>query len=252
MRISRRTFLRGSLAGLPALTVCYAWAVEPAWLRVRIVRISESPSHRLVHFTDLHHKGNRRRLRQVVECINGLSPDFVCFTGDIVEDKRFVNEALDEMVRIAVPMYGCPGNHDHWSGSDFAVIAQAFEATGGRWLVNQTAEAAHGAVGLVGVDDIQPPKFLRSELPKRILLGHYPETADHVEHAYTLLLAGHSHGGQIRLPFAGALILPGGCANYDRALFKTPAGPLYVNPGIGMWMIPVRFLCRPEVTVFEV
>ena len=84
---------------------------------------------------------------------------------------------------------------------------------------------------------------------KRILLAHYPDTVDRIKNQiFNLVLAGHSHGGQIRLPFIGALIVPYGVGDYDLGLFHTPAGPLYVNPGLGT-LRPVRFLCRPEITV---
>jgi len=66
-----------------------------------------------------------------------------------------------------------------------------------------------------------------------------------------LILAGHSHGGQVRLPFYGPLILPFGVGAYDLGLFQTSAGPLYVNAGIGYFYANVRFNCRPEITVFE-
>lgn len=67
-----------------------------------------------------------------------------------------------------------------------------------------------------------------------------------------LVLAGHSHGGQVRLPFYGPVFLPFGVEQYDLGLFHTPSGPLYVNPGIGWFPVPIRFNCRPEITLFEV
>ena len=65
-------------------------------------------------------------------------------------------------------------------------------------------------------------------------------------------LAGHSHGGQVRIPFYGPLMLPFGLNQYDLGLFQTPSGPLYVNAGIGYFHLNVRFNCRPEITVFEI
>ena len=69
------------------------------------------------------------------------------------------------------------------------------------------------------------------------------------EARFDLILAGHSHGGQVRLPFYGALVLPWGVGRYDLGLFDTPGGPLYVNAGIGTYYFPYRFNCRPEVAV---
>ena len=84
------------------------------------------------------------------------------------------------------------------------------------------------------------------------MLIHYPEGADKLgKTKLDLILAGHSHGGQVRLPFYGPLILPFGVGTYDLGLFQTPAGPLYVNAGIGYFYVNVRFNCGPEITVFE-
>ena len=66
------------------------------------------------------------------------------------------------------------------------------------------------------------------------------------------MLAGHSHGGQVRIPFKGALWLPSYVGKYVKGLYTTGAGPLHVSPGIGTFMYPIRFNCRPEITVIEV
>ncbi|MBX7258982.1 MAG: metallophosphoesterase [Candidatus Hydrogenedentes bacterium] len=250
--LSRRAFLGLTAAGAPTLLAVDAFGVEPGWLRIRHLRRNENPTHRFVHFTDLHHKGDRARLRKVIDCVNGLSPDFVCFTGDIVEDKHYLDETLEEMTRIETPMYGCPGNHDYWSGIDFRSVAKAFESTGGAWLLNEAREIVPGEIGVYGAKELRPKSRIEIDAPKTIFLGHYPESALNLGgRQFTLLLAGHSHGGQVRLPFVGALVVPNDCGEFDRGLFETPAGPLYVNPGIGTWLIPVRFMCRPEITVFE-
>ena len=68
---------------------------------------------------------------------------------------------------------------------------------------------------------------------------------------FDLVLAGHSHGGQVWLPLYGPVYVPFGVDEYARGLFHTEAGPLYVNPGIGWFPVPIRFNCRPEITVFD-
>jgi predicted MPP superfamily phosphohydrolase len=85
-----------------------------------------------------------------------------------------------------------------------------------------------------------------------LLLCHYPKVADARHQTnYDLILAGHSHGGQIRVPFFGAPVVPFGVGNYVRGLHQTGAGPLYVNVGVGTFLIPVRFCCRPEITLIQ-
>ena len=98
----------------------------------------------------------------------------------------------------------------------------------------------------------KPPRFNLEPNQRNILLIHYPEWADKLgKTKLDFILAGHSHGGQVRLPFYGPLIVPFGVGAYDLGLFQTPAGPLYVNAGIGYFYLNVRFNCRPEITVFE-
>jgi predicted MPP superfamily phosphohydrolase len=82
---------------------------------------------------------------------------------------------------------------------------------------------------------------------------HYPAWVNRFKNQHCdLMLAGHSHGGQFRLPLIGSLVVPYNVDQYDMGLFQTAAGPLYVNPGIGWFYMNVRFNCRPEVTVVEV
>ena len=87
---------------------------------------------------------------------------------------------------------------------------------------------------------------------KRILLTHYPAEVDTLtEPAYDLVLSGHSHGGQVRRPWFGALIVPFGVNGYQMGTYATPAGRLHVSAGLGTFFLPVRFCCRPEITLIE-
>jgi len=255
-RISRRRFLLAGLLLTPGALVADARWLEPGWLKVRRLRLTQGrPAQRLVHFTDLHHKGDRRYGESVVKAINALSPDFVCFTGDIIEEGKYLPEALEILSGVKSPMYGVPGNHDYWSRVPFGDIIKCFAATGGAWLVDGQQTTRDNKVNIIGVANLGP----KHPLPpthagmKNIMLVHYPAWAKGLgDHRYDLLLAGHSHGGQVRLPFYGPLLLPFGVDEYDLGLFRTSAGPLYVNPGIGWFPVPIRFRCRPEVTLIEI
>lgn len=273
--MTRRNALRSVVYGMPAVCAAEAHFIESTWLTVKQVRLSDTPGVRLVHFSDLHYKGNKSFLSDVIERINSLSADFACFTGDIVEKvahTTYLDEALELLSRINCPLYGAPGNHEYWSNAPFAKIEACFKATGGDWLPDRVALTRDKRCLLEGLSGTTRAAQLndRARLllkaagsdaeasaaeagdAKRILLTHYPATANHLgDREYDLLLAGHSHGGQIRLPFIGALLVPGDVDGYDAGLYETPAGPLYVNVGIGTWQIPVRFLCRPEITVIE-
>jgi predicted MPP superfamily phosphohydrolase len=257
-RFSRRRFLLGLGAAFAATSVAVADAkwLEPMWLKTRQLRIGNgTPTHRLVHFTDLHYKGDRAYAESVVKSINALSPDFVCFTGDIMEESRFLPEALEILSGIKSPMFGVPGNHDYWSGAPFGEISKCFAATGGSWLLNATQKTADGKINIVGAA-CNNPQFMPPPVPgeKNILLLHYPAWVKKLGgQKFDLMLAGHSHGGQVRIPFYGSIITPSNVDEYDLGLFQTSAGPLYVNPGIGyLHNFEFRFNCRPEITVIEV
>ncbi len=253
VKLTRRQFL-GLSAGTAALIAGDAFLIEPTLIKTRYVKIGVGEStHRIVHFSDLHYKGDRAYAVDAVRQINALSPDFVCFTGDLVEQAQHVPEALEVLKDIKAPLYGVPGNHDYLSGADFKAINAAFTSTGGRWLLNENIVLDGGQINLIGAvcDQVKVVQPLPNA--KNILLMHYPIYVTHLEgRKVDLMLAGHSHGGQVRLPFYGAIVLPQGVGRYDMGLFHTDSGPLYVNPGLGYLGLDIRFNCRPEITVFEV
>ncbi len=247
--MTRRKFLALGALALPGAIGADA-CIEPTNLRTARLVLNEKGVLRFVHFTDFHYKGNAAYAARVVRTINELQPAFVCFTGDLVEDKSFATEALSFVRQISAPVYGSPGNHDYWSHAPFAEYEEAFRATGGAWLVDRSIVLAEHDLEIVGmaqsgIHALKSPQALR-----RLLLLHYPEMADSLGGPrFDLIMAGHSHGGQIRLPLYGALALPWGVGRYDLGYFESKGGPLYVNPGIGTYYIPYRFNCRPEVTL---
>jgi uncharacterized protein len=254
-KISRRRFLLLAALATPALACADAEWIEPQWVKVRSIKLTqEKPSHRIIHITDIHHKGDRPYLESVVRKINALSPDAVCFTGDLIETKQFVPEALRILETIKSPLYGVPGNHDYWSHADFRDFRRSFARTGGAWLMDAQVMTADGKIQIAGATCLRgAPALLAPRAGvKNILLLHYPLLAERVKNKFALMLAGHSHGGQVRLPFYGALVVPHWVGRYEIGMFRLAAGPLYVNPGIGWLATPVRFNCRPEITVFEI
>ena len=255
-KVTRRRFLLASLLSAPFAAAADAKWLEPDWVKTRWIRLSKSkPTHRLVHFTDVHHKGDRAYLLSVVRRINALSPDLVCFTGDLIEQGKHLPEALEIFGGIRSPMYGVPGNHDYWSKVPFEGIAKCFAATGGAWLLDEQRVTPDGKFSILGAAWLSPkrPPLRPSSATRNIFLMHYPAWIKKLgTKKFDLVLAGHSHGGQVRIPFYGPVFVPFGVDEYDMGLFHTPCGPLYVNPGIGWFPWPIRFNCRPEITVFDV
>ena len=255
-KVSRRRFIVAALTLSPCAVVADAVWLEPTWLKVKRLHLTkDKPAHRFVHFTDVYHKGDRGYLQSVVNQINALAPDFVCFTGDLIEEQRFLTEALEILSGIKAPMFGVPGNHDYWSKASFTPIEKCFSATGGAWLRDEARLIFDGKINIIGATCSHANQALSplNSAAKNILLIHYPAWAKKLgDQKFDLLLAGHSHGGQVRIPFYGPIFVPFAVDEYDMGLFQTKAGPLYVNPGIGWFPVPIRFRCRPEITVIEI
>jgi predicted MPP superfamily phosphohydrolase len=292
----RRHWLRVLVYGGLACCIVDAFLVEPHWIKTDQLSFGITPSLRVIHISDIHYKGQRSQLMRIVAAVNRMKPDVVCFTGDIVEDTRYLDEALDALCQITVPLYGVPGNHEYWSGVSFDRIGNAFRKTGGDWLVDHSTVAAQGRLLIAGrsgtvintrraasefampghkmewspVLATTPPDAVTYDTPgallmgdgvskvaapdaKRILLTHYPLDIENVKGSrYDVILSGHSHGGQVRLPFIGALIVPFGVNGYQKGAYSTPAGPLHVSAGLGTFFLPVRFFCWPEITLIEI
>ena len=274
----RRRFLKACLFGAPVVAAAAdAFCVEPGWLEVLHVNVAKgAPTHRLVQFSDVHFRGDSAYFKEVIARVNALSPDLVCFTGDIVEQNQFLDEALDIMSAVKAPMYGVPGNWEYWAmpggrkgtmndpelvketealaAAYFAPIRKMFAATGGKWIVDSDTLTKDGKINILGATGVKIPSLQTKPGVKNLFLMHYPAWSRYwlPEMKFDLTLSGHSHGGQVRLPFVGALRVPDLVDEYSHGLFKTKFGPLYVNAGIGYSNLNVRFLCRPELTVIEI
>ncbi|MEO8043449.1 MAG: metallophosphoesterase [Spartobacteria bacterium] len=249
-KLTRRQFLGLGLVALPAAAGIDGRFAEPTWLQVTHFDLNPKPACRFVQFSDFHYKGDVEYAAEVIRTINGLAPDFVCFTGDLVEDKRFAPDALDFIRQIERPVYGCPGNWDYGSGADFKDYAKAYRATGGEWLEDRSVVLPQFRLEVIGMGLRGVHVLDEARAERRLLLIHYPIQADRLDgRRYDLIVAGHSHGGQVRIPFYGAPVLPYGVGRYEKGRYDSLGGPLYVNVGIGTYMYRVRFNCRPELTV---
>ncbi|HEY2125064.1 MAG TPA: metallophosphoesterase [Chthoniobacterales bacterium] len=251
--LTRRQFLTLTGLALPAAVIIDTRLVEPTNLRVAYFPANTDGALRFIHFSDFHHKGNAAYAEKVITTINNLEADFVCFTGDLIEEIKHLDEALHFIGQIKKPVYGCPGNHDYNCRAPFAEYERVFAATGGRWLVGQTVVLPEHDLELTGMSLEGVPMAQPRTVARRFLLTHYPKSIDHLDgHHYDWIMAGHSHGWQIRIPGYGPIALPYGVGPYDLGFFLTDKGPMYVNAGIGTYRIPWRFNCRPEITVVTI
>jgi predicted MPP superfamily phosphohydrolase len=247
-KITRRRFLGLSALALPAALGTSAAVHETTALRVTKLRIGPGTC-RFAHFTDFHYRGDAEYAAEVVRTINELNPAFVCFTGDLVEQAQFAPEAFAFVRQIKVPVFGTPGNHDYQCGVAFSEYRAAFNATGGEWLMGSSRLLEEHDLEVVGFGPKGVRGFTEPKASRQVLLLHSPQLANGLDRRFDLILAGHSHGGQIRLPLLGALVLPKGVLPFEYGYYESRGGPLYVNAGIGTYRIPFRWNCRPEITL---
>jgi predicted MPP superfamily phosphohydrolase len=282
----RRIFLRRAagwsvVGGLGALGGYTLW-IEPRWPRVRRVRLPlrglprELVGLRVAHMTDLHlgRFNSAGYLRGVVERCNALRPDLVLLTGDLVHGSpRFIPRVAEVIGGLTprLATLAVLGNHDHWEGEQKS--RRAIRGAGVRLVENRrfwvdrhriSARALPGALCVAGVGDLWEGRTdldgalggVDPETP-RLLLAHNPDfaettTARESSHRVDLMLAGHTHGGQVRLLGAGSLISPSRYGSkYDEGFVDGPRFKVFVSVGVGTTILPVRFRVRPEVVLFE-
>ena len=250
----------------------YSFAVEPVWLQVRQLEIALdrlSPAfegYRLVFVSDLHvdEKTSESYLRRIVQTINRQNPDLILLGGDTVTGDPAGQR--DRLIRALSAMespggvIGVLGNHDHWQGAE-AVRAVLSDA-GVRELANEVLiiERARERLYIAGLDDVWVGAARLDETAGQIppnvaavLLVHEPDIAGQVAATgrFGLQLSGHSHGGQINLPFIGPPVLPYLGASYPAGLAQVGELLGYTTRGTGTISPRARFNCRPEITVID-
>lgn len=222
---------------------------------------------RIAQVSDLHNSEMGRDNGKLLELLRDASPDIITITGDLVDSEHsehtlaFVREA----VRIA-PCYYVTGNHEASLPGDG--LYEALETE----LIDRGVRVLHGesvdlvregeTITLAGVDD---PKFVDrmgghglGELERTghytVLLSHRPELfEEYVRGHFDLVLTGHAHGGQVRLPFVGGLVAPGQglFPKYDSGLYTDGDTDMIVSRGIGNSILPLRIANRPELVLVE-
>ncbi len=259
LRLLRGILLLTLLCGAVAF---YAFKIEPRWIQVTELEISApiEGSLRAVAFGDTHigMGKDQAEMKDLVDRINALAPDAVFFLGDLFDNYAAYTGNVEANLAIlagieAEHKYAVRGNHDVGGGAEF-VYPTLIEQAGFTLLENDDAMLP-GGIHLIGAADYiyHTPNLEGLTGPGfDLLLAHEPDLADGVTDV-ELQLSGHSHGGQVYLPFLVEKILPGGAQNYIRGRYdKGDGGIVYVNRGIGMSMLPVRFFSRPEITLLTI
>jgi len=253
------------------VTGLYARGIRNALdLRLREVEFSFSAlppafdGFRILHLSDLHLDCLPELHERLAEVIGGREVDLCVLTGDYRFDVKgsadeahgLLGQAL-KRVTSRFGLVGILGNHD------FLEAAAALEQMGVRVLLNSSLEIRQGgeSLWLVGLDD--PHYYGCDDLPAaldavppeafKVLLVHSPELLQEASEAgFALYLCGHTHAGQIRLPGIGPVIRNASCARrFTAGAWRYRGVQGYTSPGIGASLLPVRFLCPPEVTLIR-
>ena len=271
--MKRRKFLKlAGIGGVPALLLGgYPFLIERNFVHINRYRIpvpalpESFNGFRVAHLTDLHLGPfvSKTFIKDVVGKTNRLKPDIIVCTGDYVHGKYsagnidIVWSILSEL-KAGYGVYSVLGNHDHWADKKLSL----------EWLhksgqsVWHTCKAIYkdkeriiiGGAGDYWEDDLKIDQCFSSteEGDCRILLTHNPDSADtEFDTPVSLILSGHTHGGQVSIPFYGPPVLPVKNKRYSSGLIKTPKGNLFISKGIGCAIYPVRFNCAPEIAVLE-
>lgn len=270
----RRWVGKFTLATVIFSLCCYVYAskIEPNWIEVVAIELTIPQLDRafdefkIVQLSDLHVSKYmpEKRLDRIIELVNRQQADAIAITGDLISHgTNFNAKQLEEKLNLLQSksaVLSVLGNHDHW-GKNINLLKQTLQRSQVTNLDNQVYAIERGTNQLffAGLDDPywgQPDlQQVISQLPidsTAILLVHEP---DYIEqsaptHDFVLQLSGHSHGGQIKIPFLEPLILPRGAKKYYAGLDRVEDTITYTNRGLGMTNLPFRFGSRPEITVF--
>jgi predicted MPP superfamily phosphohydrolase len=195
--------------------------------------------------------------KKALDFLIGEKPDVIVFGGDFVESSRLgalarIKDAFSALPSSSLPALAIMGNHDDATSKPEKVV-HAVKATGFHMLRNESLEVK--GVQFVGLDCLtfakaQPNKFaaLRGK-DNVVVLFHEPDGVNMLEGLGSLMLAGHSHGGQICLPGGTVLHTPIGARQYIRGFYPEAPTPLYVSRGVGVTGLRIRLFCPPEATI---
>lgn len=271
---SRRGFLNGLVAApllAVAATSAYARLVEPRFYRISEtdVFIRDLPERfenfRITQLTDIHHSRilGIDQVRHVVALAQQTKPDIFVLTGDYTTTyTRFIEPCAEALGQLNAPegVWAVLGNHDHYTDPELTTRALERHHIAVLENAHTTLQRGPDALQLSGIDDwswnftdwTRAFSGLNPSTPT-ILLSHQPSVLDLEQtQNVALILSGHTHGGQVRLPGLGApMRFATREMKYDRGLFQRGETQLYVSSGTGVIGLPVRFGVRPEIAVLH-
>lgn len=262
-----------------AVLIGYAYFIEPNLLKTKkqVFKLdclgSDISSHKFVQISDLHftEKTNEARINKIYQAVKKLNPEIVFITGDFVSKEIGIKPATNLVGKLTkdFPVYAVFGNWDYWAlNYDINRIENELEKVGAEVAINESFEVQVGdeLINIIGVKDPYTSgqserglKWVMDNIDKnnkscKILLAHSPDiikTASELN--IDLVLVGHTHGGQIHIPFITPKLIPvrPEGKGYIKGLYTVNQTQMYVNRGLGMSIWPFRFMVSPEITLIS-
>ena len=248
LRLSKRRVAAG-IGAFVLLLGLYAVAIEPYWIEVTRHEVGTGSREMVVlHITDLHFSTPGSRERKILDVMAEARPDLIVITGDSIVPGYDQATFTVFMSKLQAPLgvFACSGN---WEDGVGPSVSECYRRAGVQLLDDRTTSLKGAPVDLVGFASYQ------STVPDgsgrfRIALCHYPVILPPAsKKGVDVVFAGHTHGGQIRLPFIGALHTPFASGPYEAGWYQEGSTRMYVSRGVGTSIVSVRFLCRPEIAI---
>jgi uncharacterized protein len=260
-RRNRKWLVAIALVVLCAACLLDAFFIEPFNIQVTHFDLQGNVAAplKIVQFSDLHTHGLGRNEKAAFQILQKEKPDLIAITGDCLGNLAGNYRMCEQFYRRLHAPLGVWVVRGNWENDRPVYHERAFYSKAGvRLLVNQNA-LPRPDFAVIGLDDNSSgtPRLDRalSGVPAdiyKIALFHAPGFFDDIAGRVNLCLAGHTHGGQIRIPFIKPFWLPKGCKGFVAGWYEEDGTKMYVNRGLGTSDLPVRFLCRPEITVVTI
>lgn len=237
--------------------------------------VKEYNGLKVVHISDIHYgiSTNKKDLENIINNINSLKPDLIFLTGDLVDGSitskqhEEIKESLNKL-SATIGKYAVSGNHDHFykkwdeliEDSNFINLNDTYDIV---------YKDSYNSIFIAGIsDNIYSTKNIKDKSEVifeymnnnqidnsiyKILLMHEPDYIDDIDYSkFDLILSGHSHNGQVRAPFIGALYTPIGSKKYYKEYYKMNDTDFYISSGIGTTILPIRLFNRPSFNIYRI
>lgn len=267
--LSRRRFLTAGIGLIGGLFLGKACWYEPRTfvveeLQLSVAKIPPGPSLRIVHLSDLHLRSLPNHFAAAATTINELRPDLILLTGDYLDQARKLEGALNfvKMLRSEGGIFAVQGNWEYWARLEGEPLRRQLAKVGVDLLINERRDLLIRGIPLsiLGIDypsashGLEKIRQTATGNRLNIVLSHVPAFGhDRLAPVADLILSGHTHGGQVRLPYIHPFYLPRFSAPFVSGLYRVTANniPLYVNRGMGTSVLPMRLFCQPEIALLQ-